>query len=141
MVIGTAVAAHAGCIVTSDGDLHEAALAARLRDECGNPGVWPNGLLEALSPASEVTFFPKPCASRERKRKISFRKSGTGALLESAPRFVCGVVAGLVCKSVPMIYECGASPPAACGRSNLRTQQAKGVAATCKCVLNFQYEV
>jgi putative PIN family toxin of toxin-antitoxin system len=49
VVIATAVAARAGYIVTNDGDLHEAALAARLRDECGTQVVWPNEFLEALS--------------------------------------------------------------------------------------------
>ena len=49
VVIATAVAAHAGYIMTNDGDLHEAALAARLRDECGIQVVWPNEFLEALS--------------------------------------------------------------------------------------------
>jgi len=49
VVIATAVAAHAGYIVTNDEDLHEAALAARLRDECGIQVVWPNEFIEVLS--------------------------------------------------------------------------------------------
>jgi putative PIN family toxin of toxin-antitoxin system len=49
VVIATAVAAHARFIVTNDGDLHEAALAARLRDECGIQVVWLNEFLEELS--------------------------------------------------------------------------------------------
>lgn len=49
VVIATAVAAHAEYIVTNDGDLHEAALATRLRDECGIQVVWPNEFLETLS--------------------------------------------------------------------------------------------
>ena len=49
VVIATAVAAHAEYIVTNDGDLHEAALVARLRDECGIQVVWPNEFLETLS--------------------------------------------------------------------------------------------
>ena len=49
VVIATAVAAHAEYIVTNDGDLHEAALMARLRDECGIQVVWPDEFLEALS--------------------------------------------------------------------------------------------
>ena len=50
VVIATAVAAHAEYIVTNDRDLHETALVARLRDECGIQVVWPNEFLEALSP-------------------------------------------------------------------------------------------
>ena len=46
VVIATAVAAHAEYIVTNDGDLHEAALVARLRDEWGIQVVWPNEFLE-----------------------------------------------------------------------------------------------
>ena len=49
VVIATAVAAHAEYIVTNDGDLHESALVARLRDECGIQVVWPNEFLETLS--------------------------------------------------------------------------------------------
>ena len=49
VVIATAVAAHAGYIVTNDEDLHEAALAARLRDEGGIQAVWPNEFIEVLS--------------------------------------------------------------------------------------------
>ena len=49
VVIATAVAAHAEYIVTSDGDLHEATLVARLRDECGIQVVGPNEFLETLS--------------------------------------------------------------------------------------------
>jgi putative PIN family toxin of toxin-antitoxin system len=48
VVIATAIAAHAEYIVTNDGDLHEAALVARLRDECGIQVVWPNEFLETL---------------------------------------------------------------------------------------------
>ena len=48
-MIATAVAAHAEYIVTNDRDLHEAALVARLRNECGIQVVWPNEFLEALS--------------------------------------------------------------------------------------------
>ena len=48
-MIATAVAAHAEYIVTSDGDLHEATLVARLRDECGIQVVGPNEFLETLS--------------------------------------------------------------------------------------------
>lgn len=49
IVIATAVAARAEYLVTNDGDLHEAVLAARLRDEYGIQVVWPTEFSEALS--------------------------------------------------------------------------------------------
>jgi putative PIN family toxin of toxin-antitoxin system len=47
MVIATAIAAQAQFIVTCDDDLHDAALADRLRDEYGIRVVWPGEFLEA----------------------------------------------------------------------------------------------